>query len=194
MRRLLPITAVAAITVIASQFAGASGTRIAQEETIVLTEVTTAVSVIDAGNPHAFSVGDLVALRARLEDETSAKVGTDRANCVSNKGSIFVCSAQYTIEGRGDVTAQWVQDFASIIGSDRRNYGRNSRVRGRSRLDPDRVHLGESGIRVDPAPTPLRLPDPRPPQALPRSRSESASVRIISSRSPRAPSCDLCHR
>ena len=116
MRKLLPIAAVATITILASQFAGASGTRIAQEETIVLTDVTTSVNIVDAGAPHHFSVGDLAALRGRLEDGTGAKVGSDRTDCVSNKGSVFVCTVQYAIEGRGNVTAQWVQDFNSING------------------------------------------------------------------------------
>jgi len=114
MRKLLPIAAVLAVAVLANQFATATGTRIAQEETIVLTDVITASRIVDAGNPGTFSVGDLVAIRARLDDGAGTKVGNDRTNCVSNKGSTFVCTAEYTIEGRGDITAQWVQDFSSI--------------------------------------------------------------------------------
>ena len=108
MRRLLTLVLAAVIGLVGAGLSTAfAATRIAQEETIVLSEHTVkGRATLDlVGSPDAYNPGDRYLFRSILRDAGEAPVGQMFVDCTVQFAKEDSCSHVYDLEGRGTITA-----------------------------------------------------------------------------------------
>jgi len=107
MPRLLTLVLAAVIGLVGAGLSTAfAATRIAQEETLVLSEHSVNGRNVDlVGKPDAFNAGDQYLFRSVLRDDRDVRVGQLFVDCVVQFAKKDACSHVYELSERGTITA-----------------------------------------------------------------------------------------
>lgn len=107
MRRLLTLVLAAVIGLVGAGLSSSfAATRIALEETLVLSEHTVKGRNVDlVGSADAFNAGDRYLFRSVLRDDQDVRVGQMFVDCVVQFAKEDACSHVYDFAERGTITA-----------------------------------------------------------------------------------------